>query len=89
MNPDADTILLFFSPETWLMAAGQILFSLSPCTGAAVALASFNEKDYQHLFADAVIIAITNSGFSIFSGFLVFSVIGHMAHTYETTVSEL
>ncbi len=63
----------------WGAAAGQILFSLSPATGAPIALASFNKRDYEHLAADALLITASNSSFSIFGGFVVFSVVGNLA----------
>ncbi|CAD7930676.1 unnamed protein product [Amoebophrya sp. A25] len=75
-----------FDPATWSAACGQILFSLSPGTGAATALASYNKRDYPHLFQDALAISLTNSGFSILSGFVVFSVVGNLAHSEGLSV---
>jgi SNF family Na+-dependent transporter len=41
----------------WTNACAQILFSLSPATGAAVAFSSFNARDYKYLLKDAVMIS--------------------------------
>eukprot|EP00392_Amoebophrya_sp_AT5.2_P006597 g6609.t1 len=86
LKPNLDYL---FRLETWSVACGQILFSLSPATGAAVALASYNPVGYKHLLSDAITIAITNSGFSILSGFVVFSVVGNLAHTESKPVHEV
>ncbi|CAD7925440.1 unnamed protein product [Amoebophrya sp. A120] len=75
-----------FRLDTWSAACGQILFSLSPATGAAIALASYNPPNYSHLLSDALLITVSNSGFSIFAGFVVFSVCGNLAFAENTTV---
>ncbi len=82
-------IVKLFDPRTWSAACGQILFSLSPATGAAIALSSFNDRKYRHLETDAITIAITNSGFSVFSGFVVFAVCGNLAHAEGKPVEEI
>ena len=41
------------------------------------------------LFSDAFIISCVNSGTSMFSGFVIFSVIGFMAHEQGKSVAEV
>jgi len=65
--------------DLWIAACGQILFSLSPGTGAAISLSSFNPRFHHGLLKDAILIAFFNSLFSIIGGFVVFSVIGHLS----------
>jgi len=76
-------------PEVWGMAAGQIIFSLSPGTGTCISLASYHEVDYKGLFSDCVLVAVANSSFSLFGGLVVFSVVGNIAHTQGRPVEEV
>lgn len=86
IKPKLDRLL---NMELWSAACSQILFSLSPCTGAATALASFNARDYGSLLSDSILIAAANSGFSLFSGVVVFAVVGNLAHTTGESVEEV
>eukprot|EP00397_Hematodinium_sp_SG-2012_P012235 GEMP01012399.1.p1 GENE.GEMP01012399.1~~GEMP01012399.1.p1 ORF type:complete len:575 (+),score=102.84 GEMP01012399.1:323-2047(+) len=78
-----------FTFDVWVVACGQILFSLSPGTGAAISLSSFNPKTHKGLLRDAITIAVCNSAFSIIGGFVVFSVLGHTAHVRGVPVHEV
>lgn len=78
-----------FSAEVWALAAGQIIFSLSPGTGTCIALASYHEKNYKWLLQDCALIAFCNSVFSILGGFVVFSVVGNLAHVLNKPVEEI
>ena len=69
--------------DLWLAAASQIFFTLSLGFGVMIAYASFNEGK-QGLVGSAFITAISNSAISIFSGLVVFSILGSMA--YKTNV---
>ncbi|KAM8867934.1 sodium- and chloride-dependent neutral and basic amino acid transporter B(0+)-like [Synchiropus picturatus] len=77
--------------EVWKDAAAQTFFSLSVGVGGAVTLASYSNFN-NNVFSDALIVCFANHGTSVFAGFAIFSVIGHMAHVYnlpiEAVVSE-
>ncbi|KAL8591588.1 hypothetical protein ACOMHN_055555 [Nucella lapillus] len=71
--------------EVWVDAAAQIFFSLGPGFGALIALSSYN-KFHNNCFRDAVLTSCINCGTSFLAGVVVFSFLGYMAHTQNTTV---
>jgi len=75
-------------PLVWMSAAGQIFYSLGLGFGGVIAFSSFNPKK-NDCYKDCFIVALTNCCTSVFAGFAVFSVLGHMAHLQNTTISEV
>eukprot|EP00927_Polykrikos_kofoidii_P038291 TRINITY_DN32633_c0_g1_i1.p1 TRINITY_DN32633_c0_g1~~TRINITY_DN32633_c0_g1_i1.p1 ORF type:complete len:663 (+),score=82.73 TRINITY_DN32633_c0_g1_i1:111-2099(+) len=75
--------------EVWGLAAGQIIFSLSPGTGTCIALASYNEREDKNAFANCAIVSVCNSAFSLVGGVMVFSVVGNLAKTLDKPVEEV
>lgn len=72
----------------WLDAAAQIFFSLGPGFGTLLALSSYN-KFHNNCYMDAMLTASINCLTSLLAGFVVFSVLGYMAHVLQATVEEV
>ncbi|XP_029462570.1 sodium- and chloride-dependent neutral and basic amino acid transporter B(0+)-like isoform X2 [Rhinatrema bivittatum] len=74
--------------EVWKDAATQIFFSLSTAWGGLIALSSYS-KFYSNCYLDAITVSVTNCLTSVFAGFAIFSILGHMAHVLEIPISEV
>ncbi|XP_077973165.1 sodium- and chloride-dependent betaine transporter-like isoform X1 [Styela clava] len=74
--------------ELWMDAASQVLYSLGTCTGGLTTLSAYNKYNH-NFFRDSIILTVANAGASFISGFAIFSVLGFLAHTKNTTVAEV
>ncbi|XP_052077275.1 sodium- and chloride-dependent glycine transporter 1-like isoform X1 [Mytilus californianus] len=74
--------------QVWGDAALQIFYSVGMAWGGLITMASYNNF-HNNAYRDAMIVPIINCCTSIFAGFVIFSVLGFMAHTAGTTVDEV
>nr|XP_018670765.1 sodium- and chloride-dependent neutral and basic amino acid transporter B(0+) [Ciona intestinalis] len=74
--------------NVWKAAATQIFFSLSAAWGGLIALSSYN-KFKNNCFFDAVLVCSVNCATSLFAGFAIFTVLGHMAFKLGKPVNEV
>ncbi len=74
--------------RVWTAAASQIFFSLGTGFGGLITLSSYNDFN-NNCHRDAVFVALLNCATSFFAGFVVFSILGYMAHQTGQKVSEV
>ncbi|XP_022109376.1 sodium- and chloride-dependent glycine transporter 1-like [Acanthaster planci] len=89
-------VLFFIKPDfkklgeakVWQAAANQVFLSYSPGWGGMHTLASYN-KFNNYCYRDAFMFCISCACTSIFSGFVIFSIIGFMAYDSNTKVEDV
>ena len=74
--------------DVWADAASQIFYSLGPCFGGLISVSSYN-KFNNNCHRDAIMVAMVNSFTSVFSGFIIFSVLGFMASETGKDIKDL
>lgn len=75
-------------PEVWTEAVTQVFFSIGITFGVMTALASYNPRDAP-VFSNSVIIAISNSVYSLIAGFAVFGTVGFLAQKGNMQIEDL
>ncbi|CAC5406556.1 unnamed protein product [Mytilus coruscus] len=74
--------------KVWSDAAVQIFYSLGTCQGGLIAMASYNQFKNNTL-RDSLLIPVINCLTSFYAGFVIFSVLGFMAHKKNTSVDQV
>lgn len=74
--------------KVWVAAATQIFYSLGIGFGSLIAFGSYNKVN-NNIIRDAVSLSLTNCATSVMAGFVVFSVLGHMAHKSGSLVPDV
>lgn len=85
LEPDFSRL---FDPSVWNDAGTQVFFSYAVCQGVLTALGSYNKYN-NNCYRDCLALCCLNSATSIFAGFVVFSVLGFMAHELGVPVDEV
>lgn len=85
LNPNFNVIK---KAEVWVDAATQVFFSLGPGFGVLLAYASYN-KYHNNVYKDALLTSFINSATSFIAGFVIFSVLGYMAHSTGRPIQEV
>ena len=74
--------------NVWVDAATQVFFSLGPGFGVLLAFASYN-RFHNNVYRDALLTSAVNSATSFLAGFVIFSVLGYMAHRNNVEVKDV
>jgi len=70
---------LLLNGTVWIRAVTQIFYSLGVGFGSLIAFASYGGKHSKFL-GDATKVSLINCGTSVFAGFVVFPILGYLAH---------
>nr|XP_022345993.1 sodium- and chloride-dependent creatine transporter 1-like isoform X2 [Crassostrea virginica] len=85
LKPDFSRLL---DAQVWIDGGTQVFFSTAIALGAMISLGSYNTFNTD-FYKRTLIVAGVNSGTSILSGFVVFSVLGFMAQEQKVDISEV
>ncbi|XP_035824707.1 sodium- and chloride-dependent GABA transporter 2 [Aplysia californica] len=84
LKPDFSKLL---ETKTWIEASIQVFYSLGPCWGGLITMASYN-KFNNNCLRDSVVLTLVCEGSSFFAGFAIFTVLGHMSHVLGVPIQQ-
>ncbi|XP_031621110.1 sodium-dependent nutrient amino acid transporter 1-like [Contarinia nasturtii] len=70
-------------PSVWYAAVTQCFFSLAVGFGNLIMYSSFNKFNH-NVYRDATIVTSLDTFTSLFAGFTIFGILGHLAHEIKT-----
>ena len=85
ITPDFNALT---NPSVWIDAYAQVFFSLGIGMGVVIAYSSYLPKK-SDITGNALIIGFTNSLFSVFTGFAVFGILGHMVYSSGIPIDQV
>ncbi|XP_056008900.1 sodium- and chloride-dependent taurine transporter-like isoform X3 [Ostrea edulis] len=74
--------------QVWMDGGSQVFFSAAVAIGAMITLGSYNMFNTD-FYKCTLVVAAVNSGTSILGGFVVFSVLGFMAHQQNVDIDQV
>ncbi|CAG2201327.1 Sodium- and chloride-dependent GABA transporter 2,Sodium- and chloride-dependent taurine transporter,Sodium-dependent dopamine transporter,Sodium-dependent proline transporter,Sodium-and chloride-dependent glycine transporter 2,Sodium-dependent noradrenaline transporter,Sodium- and chloride-dependent GABA transporter 1,Sodium- and chloride-dependent betaine transporter,Sodium- and chloride-dependent neutral and basic amino acid transporter B(0+),Sodium-dependent neutral amino acid transporter SLC6A17,Sodiu len=103
LDGSIDGIKVYLSPDfskllelqVWLEAAIQVFYSLGPGWGPLFTMASFNKFNNNCLrhgtdyYSDSVLLSLAGEGTSLYSGFIIFTVLGFMSTSFSLPIDKL
>ncbi|XP_052094516.1 sodium- and chloride-dependent glycine transporter 1-like [Mytilus californianus] len=85
LSPDFSKLLEL---QVWLEAVIQVFYSLGPGWGPLFTMASFN-KFNNNCLRDSVLLSLAGEGTSLYSGFIIFTVLGFMSTSFSVPIDKL
>ncbi|XP_031829475.2 sodium- and chloride-dependent glycine transporter 1 isoform X4 [Nomia melanderi] len=74
--------------NVWADAASQVFYSLGIGCGSLITLSSYNNFSH-NCHRDAIFVTLTNLLTSIFAGFVIFSIMGFLAHEMQMPIDKV
>ncbi|XP_061179714.1 sodium- and chloride-dependent glycine transporter 1-like [Saccostrea echinata] len=96
LEGSVDGIMYYLTPDfsrlsdfqVWLEAGIQVFYSLGPAWGGLITMSSYN-KFNNNCFRDAIIGSLADGLTSFYAGFVIFTVLGHLAVVTGLKISDM
>ncbi len=76
---------MVYDHQVWADAGTQVFYSYGIGIAALVSLGSYN-KFHHNSYRDVTIFTVVNTLTSVLSGFVIFSILGYMAHVRNVDI---